>query len=161
MSLGSTLDQLSWIRLCWAWMMDPHTQWKKPGETLRSLPESYSTATFRSQSLPDSVAATDCKSLYDLVTRTAPPQCSEFRTQLAARAIKDMLSEGTELRWVHSGAQLADSLTKIMESSFLRETLRLGKYRLHDELQVLKSRANSRNRLKWLRTSEESTSNDV
>lgn len=160
-SLGSTLDQLSWIRLCWAWMMDPHTQWKKPGETLRSLPESYSTATFRSQSLPDSVAATDCKSLYDLVTRTAPPQCSEFRTQLAARAIKDMLSEGTELRWVHSGAQLADSLTKIMESSFLRETLRLGKYRLHDELQVLKSRANSRNRLKWLRTSEESTSNDV
>ena len=99
--------------------------------------------------------------MYDLVTRTAPPQCSEFRTQLAARAIKDMLSEGTDLRWVHSGAQLADSLTKIMESSFLRETLRLGKYRLHDELQVLKSRANSRNRLKWLRSAEPRMCNDV
>ena len=37
-SLGSTLDQLSWIRLCWAWMMDPSTQWKKPGETLRVCP---------------------------------------------------------------------------------------------------------------------------
>ncbi len=160
-SLGSTLDQLSWIRLCWAWMMDPSTQWKKPGETLKSLPESYSTATYRSQNLPDSVAATDCKSLYDLVTRTAPPQCSEFRTQLAARAIKDMLAEGTELRWVHSGAQLADSLTKIMESSFLRETLRLGKYRLHDELKVLKSRANSRNRLKWLKSTDDPLCNDA
>ena len=159
-SLGTTLDQLSWIRLCWAWMMDPSTQWKKPGETLRSLPESFTTATLRAQGLPSSVAATDCKSLYDLVTRTAPPQCSEFRTQLAARAIKDMLSEGTELRWVHSGAQLADSLTKIMESSFLRETLRLGKYRLHDELQVLKSRANTRNRLKWLKSVDDSTGND-
>ena len=141
--------------------MDPSTQWKKPGETLRSLPESYTTATYKAQNLPPSVAATDCKSLYDLVTRTAPPQCSEFRTQLAARAIKDMLSEGTDLRWVHSGAQLADSLTKIMESSFLRETLRLGKYRLHDELQVLKSRANSRNRLKWLRSAEPRMCNDV
>ena len=160
-SLGSTLDQLSWIRLCWAWMMDPSIQWKKPGETLRSLPESYTTATYRSQTLPPSVAATDCKSLYDLVTRTAPPQCSEFRTQLAARAIKEMLSEGTEIRWVHSGAQLADCLTKVMESSFLRETLRLGKYRLHDELQVLKSRANSRNRLKWLKSSDAAEGNDV
>ena len=160
-SLGSTLDQLSWIRLCWAWMMDPTIQWKRPGETLKTLPESYTTATYNAQNIPPSVAATDCKSLYDLVTRTAPPQCSEFRTQLAARAIKDMLSEGTELRWVHSGAQLADSLTKIMESSFLRETLRLGKYRLHDELQVLKSRANSRNRLKWLKSVDGSSSNDV
>ncbi len=95
------------------------------------------------------------------MTRTAPPQCSEFRTQLAAKAIKDMLSEGIELRWVHSGAQLADSLTKILESSFLRETLRLGKYRLHDELQVLKSRANTRNRLKWLKSVDDSTGNDV
>ena len=32
------------------------------------------------------IAVTDCKSLYDLVTRTAPPNCSEFRTQLVARA---------------------------------------------------------------------------
>ena len=152
-SLGSVLDQLSWMRLCWAWLLDPKVRWQSPTDSLRALPESYSTATYRSQCLPESVAATDCKSLFDLVTRTAPPQCSEFRTQLTARSIKDMLGEGVNLRWVHSGAQLADSLTKIMETSFLRETLRLGKYRLNDELAVLKSRSNARNRIRWLKTS--------
>ena len=52
---------------------------------------------------------------------------------------------------VHSGAQLADALTKVMENAFLRETLKIGRYKLHDELEVLKSRASSRNRLKWLK----------
>lgn len=151
-SLASVLDQLSWTRLCWGWMLNPEVQWKRPSEALKQLPLSISTATMSAPSLPDSVAATDCKSLYDLVTRTAPPQCSEFRTQLAARAIKDLLSEGTSLRWVHSGAQLADCLTKIMESSFLRETLRVGQYKLHDESEVLKNRASSRNRIKWLKS---------
>ncbi len=135
-------------------MRDPRVKWKSPAEALKQLPESYSTATYKSDpSMPESVAATDCKSLYDLVTRTAPPSCSEFRTQLNARMIKDLLSEGITLRWVHSGAQLADCLTKIMEASFLRETLRIGRYRLNDEQSVLKNRSNARNRLRWLRTS--------
>lgn len=98
---------------------------------------------------------TDCKSLYDLVTRTAPPNCQEFRTQLQTQAIKEQLSEGVGVRWVHSGAQLADSLTKIMESSFLRETLKLGRYKLNDELEVLKARATARNRVKWLKTTQD------
>lgn len=134
-------------------MLDSKINWKQPTTTLRNLPETYSTATIKSQNFPDSLAATDCKSLYDLVTRTAMPNCSEFRTQLNARAIKDLLAEGVSLRWVHSGAQLADSLTKIMETSFLRETLRLGRYRLNDELEILKNRATNRNRLKWLNKS--------
>ena len=151
-SLNSVLDHLSWLKLCWAWFLDNRVQWKDPSNAIRSLPESYSTATMKAQELPDSIAATDCKSLYDLVTRTAPPSCTEFRTALNARQIKDLLNEGTSLRWVHSGAQLADCLTKVMETSFLRETLRLGKYRLNDELQVLKARSNARNRIKWLKT---------
>eukprot|EP00435_Cladocopium_sp_Y103_P053869 s757_g17.t1 len=101
--------------------------------------------------LPESLAATDCKSLYDLVTRTAVPSCTEFRTQLTARSIKDLLAEGVALRWVHSGAQLADALTKVMDNAFLRETLKVGQYKLHDELEVLKNRASSRNRLRWLK----------
>ena len=80
------------------------------------------------------------------------PNCSEYRTQLNARSIKDYLSEGVSLRWVHSGAQLADGLTKIMENAFLRETLQYGYYKLHDELEVLRDRATTRNRLKWLRS---------
>ena len=150
-SLNTVLDQLSWIRLCWAWILDPKVPWKNPKLAFQNLPETYSTATMKAQELPESFAATDCKSLYDLVTRTAVPSCTEFRTQLTARSIKDLLSEGVALRWVHSGAQLADALTKIMENTFLRETLRLGHYKLHDELEVLKNRASSRNRLRWLK----------
>ena len=156
-SLNTVLDHLSWLKLCWAWFLDNRVQWKSPSNALRNLPESYSTATIKALELPESVAATDCKSLYDLVTRTAPPSCTEFRTALNARQIKDLLAEGTSLRWVHSGAQLADCLTKVMETSFLRETLKIGKYRLNDELQVLKDRSNARNRLKWLRSNCEPT----
>ena len=155
-SLNSVLDHLSWVKLCWAWFLDNRVTWRDPANAIKNLPESYSTATIKAQELPDSIAATDCKSLYDLVTRTAPPSCTEFRTALNARQIKDLLSEGTSLRWVHSGAQLADCLTKVMETSFLRETLRLGKYRLNDELQVLKARSTARNRIKWLKSNCES-----
>jgi hypothetical protein len=69
-----------------------------------------------------------------------------------------MLAENIRLHWVHSGAQLADALTKIMEGQFLRETLRQGRYCLHDENEILKSRANARNRLKWLKTTAEEMS---
>ena len=150
-SWNTVLDQLSWMRLCWGWLLDPTIKWKQPSKTLKELPETFSTATFNAQNIPESITATDCKSLYDLVTRTAMPNCAEYRTQLNARSIKDYLSEGVTLRWVHSGAQLADSLTKIMENGFLRETLSLGQYKLHDELEVLKDRATTRNRIRWLR----------
>ena len=98
------------------------------------------------------MAVTDCKSLFDLVTRTAQPNCQEFRTQLQARAIKDLLAEGATLRWVHTGAQLADALTKVMQSHFLRHALYQGRYQLHDKLQVLKQRADHRTRVQWLST---------
>ena len=58
-----------------------------------------------------------------------------------ARAIKEALREGINVRWVHTGAQLAGCLTKAMQCHFLRETLRLGVYRLHDE---------DRDRIRWL-----------
>ena len=159
-SLHSVLDQLSWIKLCWAWMLNPRTEWRKPTETLKQLPTAVTATTFKTTEDVPSVAATDCKSLFDLVTRTAPPQCAEYRTQLAARSIKDMLAEGVGLRWVHSGAQLADCLTKVMESVFMRETLRLGLYRLHDEGEVLKDRANARNRIRWLQSQQDQNSQE-
>ena len=154
MSLASTLDQLSWIRLFWAWIHDGTTDWKQPEKTLPKLPKSFSSNTHKDSEVGSAVAATDCKSLFDLVTRTAPPSCSEYRTQLQAKAIKDFMNEGVNLRWVHSGAQLADALTKIMEAHFLRETLRLGRYKIHDEQQILKQRLDNRTRLKWLRDQE-------
>jgi hypothetical protein len=148
MSLNSTLDQLSWLRLYWGWFQNPWLNWKQSKQTLKELPPTYAAPTMKED--VNSIAVTDCKSLYDLVTRTAPPSCQEFRTQLQARAIKDLLSENVTLRWVHSGAQVADALTKIMECAFLRHVLSVGHYRLHDENQTLKDRATSRNRMQWL-----------
>lgn len=148
-SLNSTLDQLSWLRLYWAWILDTTTKWKEPKTTLNGLPQTITTATSRNTD----ITVTDCKSLFDLVSRTAVPNCQEFRTQLLARSIKDLLSEGVDIRWVHSGAQLADALTKVMETSFLRQTLKSGYYVLHDEDKILKDRATARNRIKWLQNS--------
>ena len=161
MSLSSTLDQLSWLKLFWAWLLDSRVKWDKPEETLKEQPLAFSSVTQKLTEIGNAIAATDCKSLYDLVTRTAPPNCSEFRTQLQARAIKNLMSEGIKLRWVHSGAQLADALTKIMEASFLRETLQRGHYKLHDELEILKQRSHNRTRLKWLRSNDASSEAEI
>ena len=156
-SLSTTLDQLSWLRLFWSWIRNPKTDWKNATTTLNKLPETFATATFKED---PSIAVTDCKSLFDLVTRTAPPSCQEFRTQLQARAIKDLLAEGVRLRWVHTGAQLADALTKIMQCHFLRQTLQCGKYSLHDETEILKERACNRTRVKWLQATTSGESKD-
>ena len=83
-SLSPVLDHLSWLRLCWGWMLDSEVEWKKPSQALAELPETFSTATFKSQHHPE------------------------------------------------------------------RLTLKLEVYKLHDELEVLKNRASSRNRIKWL-----------
>ena len=100
MSLSAALDQLAWLRIFWSWIHDATTQWKHPEKALERIPEAISSPTIKLQ--PD-VAVTDCKSLFDLTTRTAPPSCTEFRTQLVARAIKESLQEGVALRWVSTG----------------------------------------------------------
>ena len=68
------------------------------------LPLQQQLIVHKTYQVPGSVAAAECKSVFDLVTRTATPNCAEHRTQLNALAIKDMLAEGVQLRWVHSGA---------------------------------------------------------
>ena len=146
-SLAAAVDQLGWLRLFWSWLFNPKTEWRKPENTLPKLTPAISVPTLKAADL----AITDCKSLFDLTTRTAVPSCAEFRVQLMARSIRASLDEGIFLRWVHSGAQLADALTKAMESSFLRATLRQGTYRLCDEQATLKARAKARDRIKWLK----------
>ena len=64
------------------------------------------------------------------------------------------LGENASLRWICSQAMLADSLTKCMNGDVLREALRTGVYRLFDESQVLKTRASTRDRLKWLKADQ-------
>ena len=146
-SLASAVDQLGWLRLFWSWLFDPTTNWRKPEEALPKIKPAISAPTMKITDL----AITDCKSLFDLTTRTAVPNCSEFRVQLMARSIRASLDEGILLRWVASGAQLADALTKAVEASFLRATLKQGSYRLCDEQATLKARSKARDRIKWLK----------
>jgi hypothetical protein len=67
MALSSTLDQLSWLRLFWSWIHDPTVQWKKPEDALLKLAPAL-TAPTRSEDAD--LTITDCKSLFDLITRS-------------------------------------------------------------------------------------------
>jgi hypothetical protein len=139
-ALSSTLDRVSWLRIMWAWLKDPGIDWTSPTEIL--------------QNSPLATIATDCKSVYDLSTKTSTPTCEEFRTTLECLLIRERLSENCKLRWVSSQAMLADCLTKAMDGGMLRRALELGKYALFDELAILQQRADKRERLKWLSDQE-------
>lgn len=55
------------------------------------------------------------------------------------------------MRWVHSQAQLADTLTKSMDGNLLRECLAQGRCSLFDESATLKARADKQDRLAGIR----------
>ena len=168
MALAGSMDSLAWIRLFWAWIVDTKLPWRTGDKALRSLPNAFATLKdeelmedpseslagklelLKEHPIDKSMIATDCKSLYDLINRNASPSCAEFRTLLQAKLIKEHLATGVFIRWVPSGAQMADALTKIMDSTVLREFLRVGRYKLFDENEILKSRADARTRVKWL-----------
>ena len=78
MAMSSTLDQLSWLRLCWGWMLQPSCNWRKPEQALSERPESFASATYRAQNLPSSLAVTDCKSLYDPCYSGSSPKLSRI-----------------------------------------------------------------------------------
>ena len=62
--------------------LDPRVEWQRP-EKVTNLPPAITIPTFKANT--HDLAITDCKSLYDLTTRTAIPNCQEYRTQLLAR----------------------------------------------------------------------------
>ena len=167
-SLAGAIDTLEWVRLFWEWMVSPSDKWRLGDKTLCSLPKAFSivrddelldpnetlcqTSDILKEIKPEkATVATDCKNLFDLVNRTATPSCSEFRTLLQAKLIKEHLETGICIRWVPSGAQIADSLTKIMDNTVSREILRIGPYTIRDEADLLRQRADTRTRIKWLR----------
>ena len=134
-ALSGAIDLLSWLRLHWMWLCEPSDSWKKPEEALRKTSEAY--------------AVVDCKSLFDLLQKTTIPQCQEYRTMLEALIIKDRIKEGIIVKWVHSAAQLADTLTKVMDSTSLRNFLAKGKCIIHDVDEILRERADKKARKQW------------
>ena len=136
-ALCNSVDRLMWLRVFWAWMKNPAIEWAKPEQVLAHENQG--------------ALVTDCRSAYDLLTRTAVPQCSEHRTTLECLLIRERLRENCTVRWVASPAMLSDCLTKSMDASVLRECIRSGKYSLQDENRVLQSRADHRKRLAWIK----------
>ena len=67
MALRSTLDRLSFIRICWEWIKNPGIDWTNCN------------------------AVTDCKSVYDVATKNATPACSKYRTLLECLLIRERL----------------------------------------------------------------------
>ena len=136
-ALSNTVDRLLWLRMLWAWIQNPDCEWSNPEAVLSQENKS--------------AVVTDCRSMYDILTRTAVPSCSEHRTTIECLLIRERLKANCDVRWVSSQAMLADCLTKTMDSTTLRECLRTGAYSLFDEDQILKQRADSRQRLKWVK----------
>ena len=120
-------------------MLNPNLEWQTPEITLKKLPPVF--------------AVVDCKSLYDLLQKTSIPQCTEYRTMLEALVIRDRLKEGIIIKWVHSAAQMADSLTKDMDNSVLRSFLSRGRCILHDVDEILRQRADKKVRQQWYQQS--------
>ena len=143
-ALSGALDTLNWIRLHWGWLNNPKLEWQKPDVVFPTLPLAF--------------AVVDCKSLFDLLQKTSVPQCAEYRTMLEALVIRDRLKEGIKVKWVHSAAQMADSLTKDMDTHILRTFLMLGEGILHDADAILKQRADKKVRQEWLQETSQNRS---
>ena len=111
-AMSTSLDKLNWIRCMWGYIVDPKFQWQKPEESLKTLRKA--------------LLITDCKSLYDLVTKLATPNCQEWRTTVEVMLIKQQALGNAECRWISLQLCLPTVLPKIWIPTFLGRYLALG-----------------------------------
>ena len=135
-SMSQSVDRLSWMRLLWGCLLVPEFNWRCPPEGFKQLNRA--------------IITTDCKSLFDLATRTAIPTCEEYRTTLEVLLIRERCAEHAHFRWLPTTLMLADALTKVMDSDLLRTTLRTAQFQIFDETAVLRYNAHRKQALKWL-----------
>ncbi|CAE7226014.1 unnamed protein product, partial [Symbiodinium necroappetens] len=114
---------IGWMRALWGVVHVPEFRWQQPEESYKKLNLA--------------IIVTDCKSLYDLVTRLAMPACEEHRTTLEVLLIKQRCAENTCFRWIPTTLQAADCLTKVMDATLLRTVLSQGRFKLFDTSKVL------------------------
>ena len=136
--MSRSVDKTGWCRLLWGTLI-PEFQWRSPHDAFRQLHAS--------------VIVTDWKSLYDLVSGRAMPSCEEYRTTLEVLLIKERCMERCFFRWIPTFLQLADPLTKNMDSSLLRAVLEQGSFQLFDEAPSLQTNAHRKQALQWLKES--------
>ena len=135
-AMSKAVDILGWIRALWGVIHIPHFKWQDPAAGFKQLRAA--------------TVVTDCKSLYDLVTRLAMPSCEEFRTTLEVLLIKQRCSENSVFRWIPTTLQVADSLTKPMDPVLLRTVLAQGRFRLYDATEGLNKTAQRKEAVQWL-----------
>eukprot|EP00435_Cladocopium_sp_Y103_P014044 s1565_g3.t1 len=143
-AMSSSLDKLTWLRCMWSFIHNPDFRWQTPEQSL--------------QHEPKALLITDCKSLYDLVTKLATPNCQEWRTTVEVMLIKQQTEGHTTCRWISTAIMLADCLTKPMDASFLRTVLHLGRFRIFDEDQTLQNNTNKKMASRWMSGQDECTS---
>ena len=153
----------------WAWVIDHRCRWKQADETLLQLPPAFSALHPEEEPhvpMPESVEelikqlpseqqaiiTTDCKSLYGPDQPHSATSVYGIQNNAASKAHQGASPKWDQIRWVPSGAQIADSLTKVMDNTMLRTCLHKGFYSLHDEQEILKARSDSRSRLQWLQS---------
>eukprot|EP00435_Cladocopium_sp_Y103_P034646 s733_g9.t1 len=134
-AMSNSVDRLAWMRLLWGTVNIPNFNWREPLVGFKSMPKA--------------TIVTDCKSLYDLVSRTAMPTCEEFRTTLEVLLIRERSNEHCQFRWIPTALQVADALTKPMDPILLRQVLASGCFQLHDEDTSLERNAHRKQAVKW------------
>ena len=137
-SMSRSIDRLGWMRLLWGVLAIPQFPWKEPQKAFNLLPKAMIT--------------TDCRSLYDLVSRTAMPSCEEYRTTLEVLLIREQCQEHCTFRWIPTTLMLADSLTKVMDCTLLRTALHKGMFCLYDEESCLRYNAQRKDAISWLKS---------
>ena len=123
-------------------IQSPKFAWQYPEISLKELPKALLT--------------TDCKSLYDLMTKVATPNCQEWRTAIEVMLIRQQAEGNTDCRWISTAIMLANTLTKPMDSTYLRTVLNLGRFRIFGESQSLQENANQKYGKTWVKTNADS-----
>ena len=139
-SMSRGVDKLSWMRLLWGTIAVDNFDWRQPPKALATLHKA--------------IIVTDCKSLYDLVTRTAMPSCEEYRPTLEVLLIRELCHENCFFRWIPTSLQLADPLTKPMDPVILRIALESGSFQLFDGQASLQTNAHRKQAVTWLKGQE-------
>lgn len=142
-AMSKAVDMLGWMRALWGTVHVAGFQWQHP-ETSGSQ-------------LNKAIIITDCKSVYDLVTRLAMPSCEEFRTTLEILLIKQRCGENIAFRWVPTTLQAADCLTKPMDATVLRTILAQSRFKLYDASQALQKNAQRKEAVEWLSQSPQTS----
>ena len=133
--MSNSVDRLGWMRLLWGTINIANFDWRNPSKGFHQLPVA--------------TIVTDCKSLYDLVSRTAMPSCEEFRTTLEVLLIRERCQEHCYFRWIPTALQVADALTKPMDPILLRQVLSSGCFQLYDECDSLERNAHKKQAVRW------------